>query len=54
MAIGSAVERGSTIIVYDESGSTLFSKARGNGPDDGLMGFSGSTVTVRFGSVIYT
>jgi len=29
-------------------------KVRGNGPNDGLLGFTGSTVTVRFGSVIYT
>ena len=53
MAIGSAIERGSLIYVFDEHGRTLFSKARGNGPDDGLLGFTGSTVTVRFGSTIY-
>ena len=29
-------------------------KVRGSGPKDGLLGFTGSTVTVRFGSVIYT
>jgi hypothetical protein len=52
--IGSALERGSLIQVFDEHGSTLFSKARGNGPDDGLLGFSSSTVTARYGSVIYT
>jgi hypothetical protein len=40
--------------VYDELGRTLFSKARGSGPKDGLLGFTGSTVTARFGSVIYT
>ena len=54
MAIGSAIERGSLICVYDERGSTLFSKARGSGAKDGLLGFTGSTVTVRFGSIIYT
>jgi hypothetical protein len=52
--IGSAIERGSIIYVYDEHGSTLFSKARGNGPDDGLIGFTGSAVTMRYGSIIYT
>jgi hypothetical protein len=52
--IGSALERGSLIQVFDEDGQTLFSKAMGAGPDDGLIGFTGSTVTVRFGSVIYT
>jgi hypothetical protein len=52
--IGSAIERGSYICVYDEHGITLFSKARGSGPNDGLLGFTGTTVTVRFGSIIYT
>ena len=54
MAIGSAIERGSMIVVFDERGMTLFSKARGSGPKDGLLGFSGSTVTARYGSVIFT
>jgi len=54
MAIGSALERGSLICVYDEHGSTLFQKSRGSGATDGLIGCTGSTVTVRFGSVIYT
>ena len=54
MAIASAIERGSLICVYDERGHTLFSKARGSGAKDGLLGFTGSTVTVRFGSIIYT
>ena len=40
--------------MYDEHGRTLFQKARGSGPKDGLLGFTGSTVTVRFGSIIYT
>ena len=55
MAIGSAIERGSLIQVFNEHGRTLFSKARGSGAKDGLLGFTGSsTVTVRFGSIIYT
>ena len=54
MTIGSAIEHGSYIFAYDEHGRTLFSKARGSGPKDGLLGFTGSTVTVRFGSIIYT
>ena len=52
--IGSAIERGPLICAFDEHGMTLFSKAKGSGPNDGLLGFSGSTVTVRFGSIIYT
>ena len=31
------------IFVYDERG--LFSKAKGSGPNDGLLGFTSSTVT---------
>jgi hypothetical protein len=54
VAIGSAIERGSFIFAYDEHGRMLFSKARGSGPKDGLLGFTSSTVTVRFGSVIHT
>ena len=52
--IGSAIERGSLIVVFDQRGTALFSKARGSGPRDGLLGFTGSTVTARYGSVIYT
>ena len=54
MAIGSAIENGSVMLVYDERGQMLFQKVRGSGPKDGLLGFTGSTVTVRFGSIIYT
>ena len=54
MAIGSAIERGSQIDVFDERGRVLFSKARGSGPQDGLVGFTSATVTVRFGSNIFT
>ena len=38
MAIGSAIERGSLIQVFDERGRTLFSKARGSGPRTRLLG----------------
>ena len=54
MAIGSAVERGSLICVYDQHGITLFSKAKGLAPTDKLLRFTSSTVTVRFGSTIFT
>jgi hypothetical protein len=56
MAIGSAIERGSLICVYDERGTTLFQKARGSGPKDGLLGFTGSTTLTygEYGQLIYT
>ena len=54
MAIGSAIERGSVILVFDQGGQMLFSKANGPGPHDGLLGFTSSTVTVRNGLSITT
>ena len=54
MAIGSAIERGSQVFVYDERGQMLFSKPRGSESNDGLVGFTGSAVTIRAGSVAYT
>jgi hypothetical protein len=53
MAIGSAIERGSQVFVYDERGQMLFAKPKGGGSNDGLLGFSGSAVTIRAGSVSY-
>ena len=47
MAIGSAIERGSLICVYDQHGRTLFTKAKG----------SASRTNCRFtsfGSTIFT
>ena len=54
MAIGSAIERGSQVFVYDERGHMLFSKPKGSASHDGLLGFTPSTVTVRTGSVAIT
>jgi len=54
MPIGNAVEKGSSIIVYDERGVTLFTKSRGSRPGDGLKGYTASTVSIRSGSSITT
>jgi hypothetical protein len=54
MAIGSAVQRGSLIYVYDEKGRRLTSLLAGQGPKDGLQGHTSSTISVRGGSLIYT
>jgi hypothetical protein len=54
MAIGSAVQRGSLIFVYDDKGNRLTSLLAGQGPKDGLQGYTSSTVNVRRGSLIYT
>jgi len=54
VAIGSAVQRGSFVYVYDEKGRQLTALPAGNGPEDGLRGYTGATVSVRRGSFVYT
>jgi hypothetical protein len=54
MAIGSAVQRGSLIYVYDEKGHRLTSLLAGGGPKEGLQGYTSSTVSVRRGSLVHT
>jgi hypothetical protein len=54
MAIGSAVQRGSLIYVYNERGRRLTSLLAGNGPKDGPEGYTSSTVGVRRNSMTYT
>lgn len=53
MAIATAVQRGSSIYVYDEKGSLMFQRPSGSGPKDGLQGYTSSTVSIRTGSSIY-
>jgi len=49
MAIANAVQRGSTIYIYDEKGHSL-----GSVPAyDGLHGFTSGSVSVRSGNTIY-
>lgn len=48
MAIGSAVQRGSFVVIYDEKGRQIASVPAG----EGLQGYTGSTVSVRRGSFI--
>ena len=54
MAIGNAVQRGHFVYVYDEKGRQLCSLSAGSGKDDGLKGYTSTTVNVRRGSFIYT
>lgn len=53
MAIGSAMERGSIVYVYDERGRLLYTRPAGTNREDGLQGFTSSTVTIRRGRSIY-
>ena len=54
MAIGNAVQRGDFVYVYDEKNHQIFSIPAGNGPDDGLKGYTQSRVNVRRGDYIYS
>ncbi len=54
MAIGSAVQRGSLVYVYDGRGHQLAMLQAGNGAQDGLKGYTGETVSVRRGAYVYT
>jgi len=54
MAIGNAVQRGSFVYIYDEKGRQIGSASAGSGKDDGLKGYTSTTVNIRRGSFIYT
>ncbi|SFU82934.1 hypothetical protein SAMN05216339_1214 [Nitrosomonas eutropha] len=54
MAIGNAVQRGAFVYVYDENNRQIASIPSGNDKNDGLTGYTGSTVNVRRGAFIYT
>ena len=53
MAIGNAVQRGSTIYIYDEKGYQTGTVSAGSGPHDRMHGYTGGSVSVRRGSTIY-
>jgi len=54
MPIATAVKRGTSVYVYDEKGRQLFSIGAGSRPEDGLTGYTSTTVSVRRGGSIYT
>jgi hypothetical protein len=54
MAIGSVIEKGSQVIAYDEQNRQIFIKMKGQKPDDGVQGYTGSTVSIRYGSQLLT
>jgi hypothetical protein len=54
MPIGNAVQRGSFVYIYDEKGQQIGSVSAGSGKDDGLKGYTSTTVNIRRGSFIYT
>jgi hypothetical protein len=54
MAIGNAIQKGAFVYIYDEKGRQLATVSSGAGANDGLKGYTGSTVNVRRGAYIYT
>lgn len=55
MTIGHAVQRGTLIYVYDQDGRQITSiSAPGRFPDDGLKGYTTSSIHVQKGTLIYT
>ncbi len=52
--IVTAVQRGSQVYVYGHGQRQLCAIFGGNCPDDGLHGFTSSSVSVRRGRNIYT
>jgi hypothetical protein len=54
MAIANAIQRGSTVYVYNEKNQQICSISAGSGPKDGLKGYTGGSVNIQRGSIIYT
>jgi hypothetical protein len=54
MAIATAVKRGASVYVYDEKNRQLLVLGVGSKPEDGLTGYTSTTVSVRRGGSIYT
>jgi hypothetical protein len=50
MAIANAIQKGSTVFIYDEKGRQLGTVTAG----DGLYGFTSGSVSIRRGSTIFT
>lgn len=54
MPIGTAVQRGQVVYIYDEKGNQTSVVSAGSLPDDGLKGYTNSTVAIRRGTLLYT
>ena len=54
MPIANAIQRGSVVYVYNENNHQIFAKAVGQGPNDGLKGYTSQTVNIQQGRIIYT
>jgi hypothetical protein len=54
MAIASVSEKSGYVFVYDERGRQLCAVPKGTGARDGLVGYTGTSFSVRRGSYIFT
>jgi len=54
MAIANAVQRGTLVYIYNDNNNLIGSVPAGNGPNDGLKGYTSSRVNVQRGSLIYS
>jgi hypothetical protein len=54
MAIGNAVQRGGFVYIYDEQNHKTGTVSAGSEKEDGLKGYTSSTVNVRRGAFIYS
>jgi hypothetical protein len=54
MAIGNAVQRDPFIYIYNEQGQQTAALSMGSEPNDGLCGYTSSSVNVRKGPFIYS
>jgi hypothetical protein len=54
MPIATVVKRGSYVYVYDEKGRQILTILAGQKPEEGLTGYTSTTISVRRGGFIYT
>lgn len=52
MPIASAIQRGSSITVYDEKNRTLFGKTVPDKTRDGIVGYTANSISIRYGNTI--
>lgn len=53
MAIASAVQRGGFVYVYNENGSNIATLPSSDKPNEGLKGYTSTTVSVQRGGFVY-
>ena len=54
MAIGNVVQRGALIYICYKNNRQINSVPAGNGPSDGLKGYTSTRINVQRGAIIYS